>query len=94
MQATFETICDHLVERTATLFLGAGINAGIKNSKAESFPLGNQLSAWVCRGLLGSPETEAPLDEAAEMAQRRVGTELVNKYLLRSSRSLSRVQSI
>src|SRR6516164_3859156 len=81
MQKIFEAICDHLVERTATLFVGAGVNAGIKNARDEAFPLGSQLSAWICRDLLDSPETVVPLDEAAEMAQRRVGPELVNKYL-------------
>jgi hypothetical protein len=37
-------ICAQLSERTAVLFLGAGINYGIKNKKGENFPLGNDLS--------------------------------------------------
>lgn len=89
MQKIFEAICDHLVERTATLFLGAGVNAGIKNSEGASFPLGDELSRWICRDLLSSPETVAPLDEAVEMAQRRVGPETVNKYLFEKFQKFS-----
>lgn len=81
MQKIFDLICDHLVERTATLFLGAGVNAGIKNAKGDTFPLGDELANWICRDLLESPETVVPLDEAVEMAQRRLGPEAVNKYL-------------
>jgi len=74
-------ICDHLVERSATLFLGAGINAGIKSLAGERCPLGQDLSAWICRDLLASPETKVPLDEAVEMARYKVGPKAVNDYI-------------
>ena len=32
-------ICDRLTERRATLFLGAGVNADVKNDKGEECPL-------------------------------------------------------
>jgi tetratricopeptide (TPR) repeat protein len=75
------TICDHLVERTASLFLGSGINAGIHSSEDIACPLGNQLSTWICRDLLISPETVVPLDEASEMARHAVGDRVLNDYL-------------
>lgn len=74
-------ICDHLVERAATLFLGAGVNAGIRNTAGPSFPLGQELSEWICKDLLKSPETKAPLDEAVEMARYSLGQKTVNDYL-------------
>lgn len=74
-------ICDHLVERTSTLFLGAGINAGIRNPKGECCPLGQDLSEWICRDLLTSPETKVTLDEAVEMATYKLGLKPVNDYI-------------
>jgi hypothetical protein len=74
-------ICDHLVERTATLFLGAGINAGLTAPDGIACPLGAELSHWICRDLLGSPETVVPLDEASEMARHAVGDRAFNDYL-------------
>lgn len=62
--SAIRNICDHLVERSAVLFLGAGINAGIRNSQGESCPLGQDLSNWICRDLLESPDTKVGLDEA------------------------------
>jgi len=74
-------ICDHLVERSSTLFLGAGINAGIRNSEDERCPLGQDLSEWICRDLLGSPETKVALDDAVEMARYKLGPKPVNDYI-------------
>jgi hypothetical protein len=51
-------LCDHLVERSATLFLGAGVNAGVVSPDGVTCPLGNELSAWICRDLLLSPDTD------------------------------------
>ena len=44
INADIETICNHLTERTATLFLGAGINAGLRNNSNDEFPLSLELS--------------------------------------------------
>lgn len=75
------TLCDHLTERTATLFLGAGVNAGVVNPDGVICPLGSELSSWICRDLLLSPETSVPLDEASEMARHAVGERAFNEYL-------------
>lgn len=74
-------LCDRLSEQTATLFLGAGINGGIKDRAGNAFPLGNGLSEWLCSDLLDAPELHLSLDEAAEMARHRAGSEGVNKYI-------------
>jgi hypothetical protein len=74
-------ICDHLVERTATLFLGAGVNAGLLSSEGVLCPFAADLSTWLCTDLLMSPETHVPLDEATEMARHAVGERAFNDYL-------------
>jgi hypothetical protein len=51
------TICDHLVERSASLFLGAGVNAGVLSAEGSACPFASELTSWICRDLLGSPET-------------------------------------
>lgn len=77
------SICDHLVERSATLFLGAGVNVGIASPAGVTCPLGSELSDWICRDLLRSPETVVPLDEAAEMARHAFGERAFNEYLFK-----------
>jgi hypothetical protein len=74
-------ICDHLSERTATLFLGAGVNAGIASTSGDLFPNGKELSKWICIDLLNSPDLEINLDDAAEMARFKLGSHEVNRYL-------------
>ncbi len=81
MLDAIETICNRLSERTATLFLGAGINANVKNDAGESFPLGEGLSNWIARDLLNTPDLTSTLDEAAEMARYRLGDKEFNRYL-------------
>jgi SIR2-like domain len=76
-----ETICDRLSERTATLFLGAGINAGVKDTHGRSFPLGSGLAEWIATDLLESPDLSTSLSEVAEIARYRVGEEALNSYL-------------
>jgi len=76
-----EVICNRLSDRTATLFLGAGINANVQNSEGEAFPLGQGLSDWIARDLLNAPDLKLPLDEAAEMARFRLGDKEFNRYL-------------
>ena len=75
-----ESICGKLSERKAVLFLGAGINAGIKNDAGEDFPLGSGLSDCLCRDLLEDEALALTLDEAAEIARYKFGCEEVNKY--------------
>jgi Flp pilus assembly protein TadD len=74
-------ICDHLVERSTTLFLGAGVNAGIQNANGTRCPLGQELSEWICKDLLLSPETKVPLNEAVEIARHKLGVKPVNDYI-------------
>src|SRR5215216_2252665 len=78
---SISTICDRLSERTATLFLGAGINAGIVNDNDENFPLGQDLSDMISRDLLDAPGLGVSLDEAAEMARYKIGDKELNSYL-------------
>lgn len=76
-----ESLCGHLTERTASLFLGAGVNAGATNSDGEEMPFAQQLSEWICRDLLDEPSLSIPLDEAAEIARYRVSPQGLNDYL-------------
>jgi Flp pilus assembly protein TadD len=81
MNAAIETICNHLTERTATLFLGAGINAGVRDSANNQFPLGAELSKWIARDLLETPDLTVNLDDSAEMARFRLGPKVLNDYI-------------
>ena len=76
-----EAICDRLSERTATLFVGAGINAGVKDNDGKSFPLGSGLADWISEDLLGTPGLTSDLQEAAEIARYRLGPQEVNRCL-------------
>jgi len=76
-----QNICDHLVERATTLFLGAGVNAGVTSEAGNQCPLGAELAEWICRDLLNSPQTKVGLDEAIEMARYKLGAKPVNDYI-------------
>jgi Flp pilus assembly protein TadD len=76
-----QEICDRLSERTATLFLGAGINANVKDGDNAPFPLGNGLAKWLAEDLLEDPNLTRTLPEVAEMARYRVGEPEVNRYI-------------
>jgi len=76
-----ENICKLLSTRRATLFLGAGINAGLRSCKGEEFPLGEGLAKLICRDLLNDELLQLTLDEAAEYARTRFGLQAVNKHL-------------
>lgn len=76
-----EAICERLTDRTATLFLGAGINAGAYNEEGEPFPLGQGLANWIACDLLHAPDLDASLDDVAEIAQARLGESAVNQYI-------------
>jgi len=84
------TICDRLTERSASLFLGAGINAGIKNNDGIAFPLGVSLGQLICERLLERPGLSLPLDEAAEIARHRMGARALRRYPKTVFRSLMR----
>lgn len=81
--SAIEIICEKLSERNAVLFLGAGINAGVKNEKGGLFPLSQELSDQIARDLLGDENLNLTLDEATEMARYKLGKEEVNNYLYR-----------
>lgn len=76
-----EILCNHLADRTAVLFLGAGVNYGTKNDRGVCFPLADGLASEISRDLLQSPELKLPLDEAAEIARYRLGPKALNDYL-------------
>jgi hypothetical protein len=76
-----ELITAHLRERTATLFLGAGINAGTTRSDGVEFPLAAELGQWICRDLLDDGNLKLPLDQAADIARYKLGEKPVNQYL-------------
>jgi tetratricopeptide (TPR) repeat protein len=81
MISAVHEICDRLTDRTATLFLGAGINYGVRNPAGELFPLAQGLSTWICRDLLEAPDLQVPLSQAAEIARYRLGDQELNRYL-------------
>lgn len=76
-----KVLCDRLSERTASLFLGAGINHGLQCDEGDIFPNGKGLSKWICTDLLNTPELDTSLDEAAGMAIYKFGKEAFNSYL-------------
>ena len=79
--SAIEIICEKLSERNAVLFLGAGINAGVKNEKGGLFPLSQELSDQIARDLLGDENLNLTLDEATEMARYKLGKEEVITYI-------------
>ena len=80
-QIAIESICDHLSERTACLFLGAGVNFGITNSDGVRCPLGNDLAWLICRDLLNSPDEKLTLSDAAEFARHKFGNAALSDYI-------------
>src|SRR5688572_28242370 len=83
LNETYARICDRLTERSATLFLGAGINSGVvaRNDSSLRMPLGRDLASLISRDLLNEPTLELPLDEVAEIGRHRLGQKEVNRYL-------------
>ena len=81
MNVAIEAICNHLRERTASLFLGAGVNAGIRDTDGNQFPLGPELSRWIARDLLETPDLNISLDDCAEMARFRLRPKVLNDYI-------------
>jgi SIR2-like domain len=81
VNAAIESICGHLSQRTAVLFLGAGVNQGTTNANGASFPLGADLASAICRDLLDLQDSSMGLDEASEIARYRHGEKHLNDYL-------------
>ena len=79
--AAIEAICGHFAQRTAVLFLGAGVNHGVKNQKGESFPLGGDLAQSISKDLLSLSPSNLTLQDAAEIARYDLGKEALNEYL-------------
>jgi tetratricopeptide (TPR) repeat protein len=69
------------MERRVALFLGSGVNYGLKNSEGIECPLGLDLSDMIARDVLNMPGGRRPLDNIAEMARFRVGSNQLNSYL-------------
>ena len=80
-QHALEAICGHLSERTAVLFLGAGINATTKAKDGSTFPLGTHLSNLITTKLLEDNESKIDLIDAADMGRRKFGDEQFNKFI-------------
>ena len=76
-----ESICGHLSQRTAVLFLGAGVNYGTKNVEGIDFPLAYNLAEAICRDLLAMTDSKLTLDDAAEIVRYQLGDEILNNYL-------------
>lgn len=74
-------ICEHLCDRTATLFLGAGVNYGIRNQSGQMIPMGSDLADMICRDLIQDKDLKLGLEEASDMAIYKLGTQSVNKYI-------------
>jgi len=68
VNAAIESVCGHLSQRTAILFLGAGVNYGTINANGVSLPLGTDLAAAICRDLLDLPKPSIGLDLTANEA--------------------------
>jgi len=81
VNAAIESVCGHLSQRTAILFLGAGVNYGTINANGVSLPLGTDLAAAICRDLLDLPKPSIGLDEAAEIVRYTHGERSLNEYL-------------
>lgn len=79
----YQHLCEKFEDRSASLFLGAGVNAGIHNKNGESFPLGVQLSTWISKDLLNEPESSYSLKEAAELTRFKVGPNELNNYIIK-----------
>ncbi|MCA7961707.1 SIR2 family protein [Burkholderia cenocepacia] len=76
-----ESICEHLCERSAVLFLGAGINFSTRGPNDSTFPLGADLARSICGDLLGDPDAGLDLNDAAEIARQKYGEQSLNLYL-------------
>ena len=77
---TIEYICQKLTERSAVLFLGAGINAGIKNSEGKPFPLGAELAKCIITNLL-QEDGSYDLKTCVELARHKLGDKALNQYM-------------
>lgn len=79
-----EHICEKLEHRQAVLFLGAGINYGIKNADGNPFPLGQGLADMIAIDLLHEPDLRLSLPEVSDMAKTTVGPKVLNDYIIKT----------
>lgn len=80
-EAAVRWLCDHLTERTASLFLGPGVNDDVVDADGERFPQERRLSDMICARLLDSPGLAMTLEEATEIARHRLGSKEVDAFL-------------
>lgn len=87
LNVAIEAICGHFAQRTAVLFLGAGINHGVKNATGQTFPLGNDLAQSIAKDLLSLSQSNLTLQDAAEIARYDLGNEALNEYIFKKFES-------
>jgi len=76
-----QIINDHLLDSTAVLFTGAGVNYGLQDDKGRPFPLGNELSKRICESLLGDKDAVLDLQDSADMARRKFTDLELNRFI-------------
>jgi tetratricopeptide (TPR) repeat protein len=76
-----EHIIDRLTERTAVLFIGAGVNSGILDDAGNHMPLGDGLASVISTTLLDQPDLSLPLQQTAQLARARVGDQQFNRFM-------------
>lgn len=76
-----EAVTGHLQDRSAVLFLGAGINHGTKASDGTAFPLAQSLASLIANKLLNDPKANLDLPDASDMARRKLGDKAFNEFI-------------
>jgi tetratricopeptide (TPR) repeat protein len=74
-------LAEHLVQGSAVLFTGAGINFGLENADGIPFPLGQSLADAIVRDLVDERGSNIDLQDAADMARRKVTSAGLNQYI-------------
>jgi tetratricopeptide (TPR) repeat protein len=74
-------ISGHLLDRSAVLLLGAGINFGTTSKDGATFPLGADLSKLITSKLLGDCDATLDLNDAADIARRKFGEGPLNQFI-------------
>jgi tetratricopeptide (TPR) repeat protein len=81
MAHSLEAISGHLHDRTAVLFLGAGINFGTTAKDGTTFPLAADLANLIATKLLNDPYANLDLADASDMARRKFGDAPFNQFI-------------
>jgi hypothetical protein len=74
-------LAEHLAQGSAVLFTGAGVNFGLVNHDDIPFPLGQTLADAIVRDLIDDASSKIDLQDAADMARRKVTTAGLNEYI-------------